>query len=58
MMLFAAGLGVGLFFFGVSESINWYTDKSSRFGHLPDHERAKQALNQIYLHWCLHGWSP
>eukprot|EP01023_Acetabularia_acetabulum_P042350 TRINITY_DN417_c1_g1_i1.p1 TRINITY_DN417_c1_g1~~TRINITY_DN417_c1_g1_i1.p1 ORF type:complete len:740 (+),score=151.80 TRINITY_DN417_c1_g1_i1:108-2327(+) len=69
MMLFAAGLGIGLFFFGVAEPVfhyePCYTDpfagpgsgcEGNRYAQLPDNERAQWAINLTYYHWGLYGW--
>lgn len=55
-LLFAAGMGIGLVFYGVSEPL-------SHFAHPrpgvtgSDIEIAQQAISQTYLHWGVHAWS-
>ena len=53
MMLFACGVGVGLFFYGVAEPIFHYT-KLNRYSAnptLPDNELAQMAINLLMFHW-------
>lgn len=57
-MLFAAGVGVGLFYYGVYESVWHYTDESTRWNALNDNERAQHALMITVFHWGVHGWIP
>jgi choline/glycine/proline betaine transport protein len=55
-MLFAAGMGIGLVFYGVAEPLSHYA--SPRPGVTgTDDELAGQALSQTYLHWGVHAWS-
>ncbi|ROS61939.1 choline/glycine/proline betaine transport protein [Frigoribacterium sp. PhB160] len=55
-MLFAAGMGIGLVFYGVAEPLSHYA--SPRPGVTgTDNELAGQALSQTYLHWGVHAWS-
>lgn len=54
-MLFSAGIGIDLLFFGVSEPLMHYLTPH------PDIEPAsaqamREALPQAFLHWGLHGW--
>ena len=58
-MLFSAGVGVGLFFFGVSEPLfhqsgNYYTTP----GYRSQNEVDQWALNITMYHWGFAGWSP
>lgn len=67
-MLFSAGIGIGILFFGVAEP-SFYFDNSGNFGYPnnpwadqqglaePDRERAVVALALTYFHWGLHGWA-
>merc|ERR1712232_161733 len=57
-MLFSAGIGVGLFFFGVSEplwhqSSHWY----AQAGYHNQDEIDMFALNLTVFHWGITGWS-
>ena len=53
MMLFACGVGVGLFFYGVAEPIFHYTTRNrySADSSLPDNELAQMAINLPMYHW-------
>ncbi len=54
-MLFAAGTGVGLLFYGVAEPLAFYA--APPFGTERTAEAARDALVHSYFHWGLHGWS-
>lgn len=54
-MLFSAGMGIGLLFYGVSEPISHYD--SPPFGPSQSIESAKVSLEQTYLHWGFHAWA-
>ncbi|WP_254784699.1 MULTISPECIES: BCCT family transporter [unclassified Curtobacterium] len=55
-LLFAAGMGIGLVFYGVSEPLSHFA--SPRPGVTGDeNELAQQALVQTFLHWGLHAWA-
>jgi len=53
MMLFACGVGVGLFFYGVAEPIFHYTTRNrySADPSIPDNELAQIAINLPMYHW-------
>ena len=53
MMLFACGVGVGLFFYGVAEPIYHYTTRNrySANPSIPDNELAQIAINLPMYHW-------
>ncbi|KAL7551145.1 hypothetical protein ACHAWF_014345 [Thalassiosira exigua] len=58
-MLFSAGIGVAIFFFGVSEPLyhqsgNWYTAQ----GYRSQNEIDQWALNITMNGWGFAGWSP
>ncbi|MDO4233032.1 MAG: choline BCCT transporter BetT [Lautropia sp.] len=53
-MLFSAGIGIDLLFFGVSEPLTHYLTPPVGEGGTPLAARA--ALAQTFLHWGLHGW--
>jgi len=57
-MLFACGVGVGLFFYGVGEPIAHYTspNRYTSDRYMPDNMVAQNALNQTFYHWGLHPW--
>jgi choline/glycine/proline betaine transport protein len=55
-LLFAAGMGIGLVFWGVAEPLNHFA--SPRPGVTgSDLELGQQAITQTFLHWGLHAWS-
>ncbi|WP_250897170.1 BCCT family transporter [Curtobacterium flaccumfaciens] len=55
-LLFAAGMGIGLVFYGVSEPLTHFA--SPRPGVTgSESELAQQALTQTFLHWGLHAWA-
>lgn len=55
-LLFAAGMGIGLVFYGVSEPLSHFiTPKPGVTGS--QSLLAQQALSQTYLHWGIHAWS-
>ncbi|KAE9539245.1 BCCT family transporter [Ursidibacter maritimus] len=53
-MLFAAGMGVGLMFFGVAEPLTHYFS-SITSGSLE--QRQQQALMHTVFHWGIHAWA-
>ena len=67
-MLFSAGVGIGILFFGVAEPI-FYFDNSGAFGYpnnphadvagatSMDLTRAVHAMRVTYFHWGFHGWA-
>eukprot|EP00794_Sanderia_malayensis_P003779 gene3779-4302_t len=58
-MLFAAGIGIGLFYFGVAEPIYHYEAKNygNRYwNRYTDNQRAQDAINLTFFHWGIHGW--
>ena len=58
MMLFACGIGVGLFFFGVAEPIFHYIgpNRYTTDPTMPDNTVAQVAMNLTLYHWGIHGW--
>ena len=54
-MLFSAGIGIDLLFFGASEPLTHYLMPHA--GLTPaSSEAMQQAVAQTFLHWGLHGW--
>lgn len=49
-MLFAAGMGVGLMFFGVAEPLSHYTSPISN-------SQAQAAMLHTFFHWGIHAWA-
>ncbi|MGF1700128.1 BCCT family transporter [Photobacterium makurazakiensis] len=58
-MLFAAGMGIGLLFWGVAEPAAYFTDWwGTPFNVEPYTEEAKAlAMGATIFHWGIHGWS-
>ena len=54
-MLFSAGMGIGLVFFGVAEPIQHYA--SPPVGEGQTVEAARQAMVLTFFHWGLHAWA-
>lgn len=55
-MLFSAGMGIGLVFWGVAEPIMHYTDPPE--GVMPETvEAARTGLRYTFFHWGLHPWA-
>ncbi len=67
-MLFSAGVGIGILFFGVAEPM-FYFDNSAGFGYpnnpfadqagalAMNEARAVAAMRVTYFHWGFHGWA-
>ncbi|RKZ90354.1 MAG: BCCT family transporter [Candidatus Parabeggiatoa sp. nov. 1] len=54
-MLFSAGMGAGLIFWGVAEPVFHYLSPPGMEGKTP--EAARMAMIITNLHWGLHAWS-
>ncbi len=54
-MLFSAGIGIGLLFYGVAEPIFFYL--SPPYGQGETIESARLAMGFTFLHWGLHAWA-
>lgn len=54
-MLFAAGMGIGLVFFGVAEPVNHFTKPP--VGDPASIQAARTAMEISYFHWGLHAWA-
>ena len=54
-MLFSAGMGIGLLFFGVAEPIMHYTAPPKGAGGTV--AAAREAMSLTFFHWGLHAWS-
>lgn len=55
-LLFAAGMGIGLVFYGVSEPLSHFVHPRPGVSGTPE-QFAQQALTQTYLHWGVQAWS-
>lgn len=58
-MLFAAGMGIGLLFWGVAEPTAYYTDWFGTPLNVPPMtpEAKSLALGATIFHWGIHGWA-
>ena len=54
-MLFSAGMGVGLLYFGVSEPVMHFL--SPPVGEAGSMSAAKEAIKITFFHWGLHAWA-
>ncbi|MDR7857320.1 BCCT family transporter [Tissierella sp.] len=54
-MLFSAGMGIGLVFWGVAEPLNHYLYPMGMTGGTP--EAANFAIFSSFLHWGIHPWA-
>ncbi|KAB8127033.1 BCCT family transporter [Gracilibacillus oryzae] len=54
-MLFSAGMGVGLVFWGVTEPVMHYT--TPPYGEGSTSEAASLAMKFTFFHWGLHPWA-
>ncbi|NYT84309.1 BCCT family transporter [Pollutimonas harenae] len=54
-MLFSAGMGIGLMFFGVAEPVMHFV--SPPVGDAETVAAAREAMNITFFHWGLHAWS-
>ncbi len=53
-MLFSAGMGIGLLFFGVAEPVMHFL--TPPVGEGQTIEAAREAMNITFFHWGLHAW--
>jgi len=54
-MLFAAGMGIGLMFFGVAEPLMHYlSPPTAETGSI---EAVQEAMKMTFFHWGLHAWA-
>jgi choline/carnitine/betaine transport len=60
-MMFSAGMGIGLMFYGVNEPLTFFADTA---GYAPpgteglsDPQRAEAAMAHTLFHWTLHPWA-
>ncbi|XCP84557.1 BCCT family transporter [Roseburia hominis] len=54
-MLFSAGMGIGLVFWGVAEPLNFYMAPIGAEAGTP--AAAQFAITKAFLHWGLHPWA-
>ena len=53
-MLFSAGMGIGIMFFGVAEPVMHYSSPPS--AAVGSAQAAQQAMTITFFHWGLHAW--
>lgn len=53
-MLFSAGMGIGLLFYGVAEPIMHFS--APRMAEPGTIEAAREAMQITFMHWGLHAW--
>ena len=56
-MLFSAGMGVGLVFYGVAEPLSYTTTAPKPGWDVEGVEASGLAMAQTFLHWGLHPWA-
>lgn len=56
-MLFAAGMGIGLVFYGVGEPLTFATEDPKPGWPDEQSERGLLAMAQTFVHWGLHPWA-
>lgn len=55
-MLFSAGVGIGLIFYGTAEPISHYA-VSSPTGEIGTDQGIKDAMRFTFFHWGIHAWA-
>ena len=55
-MLFCAGMGVGLVFWGISEPLSHYIAPSAEIASASP-ESAEFAIKSSFMHWGVHAWA-
>ena len=56
-MMFSAGMGIGLMFYGVSEPITHFASPPPGTGGAGNPEAAQNAMATTLFHWTLHPWA-
>ncbi|MEW2397353.1 BCCT family transporter [Streptomyces sp. NPDC046862] len=56
-MMFSAGMGIGLMFYGVSEPLSHYTTPPPGTNPQGSGERMETAMATTLFHWTLHPWA-
>ena len=56
-MLFAAGMGIGLVFYGIGEPLTYATVDPKPGWSGDDKELAGMAMAQTFVHWGVHPWA-
>ncbi|CAL9362814.1 BCCT family transporter [Streptomyces sp. enrichment culture] len=56
-MMFSAGMGIGLMFYGVSEPLAHYVDPPPGTAPADSGQRMEVAMATTLFHWTLHPWA-
>lgn len=56
-MLFAAGIGIGVIFWGPSEPLAYFINPPPHTNEAESVEAMHQAMAQTYFHWGFHAWA-
>ncbi len=56
-MMFSAGMGIGLMFYGVSEPLFFFVEPPPGTGEAGNPEAAQNAMATTLFHWTLHPWA-
>jgi glycine betaine transporter len=56
-MMFAAGLGAGLLFYGIAEPVSHWTAPPHGLAEPRSEDAALTALRYTYFHWGFNGWA-
>ncbi|WP_189866209.1 BCCT family transporter [Streptomyces poonensis] len=56
-MMFSAGMGIGLMFYGVSEPLSHYVQPPPGTSPANSGERMETAMATTLFHWTLHPWA-
>ncbi|WP_282141499.1 glycine betaine uptake BCCT transporter [Cytobacillus oceanisediminis] len=56
-MLFSAGMGIGLVFWGAAEPIYHYAVGSPTGGEVGTDQAIRHAMRYTYFHWGIHAWA-
>ncbi|MGH3431780.1 MAG: BCCT family transporter [Thermocrispum sp.] len=56
-MMFSAGMGIGLMFWGVAEPLTFFTDPPPGAAEAGTNEAIEVAMSTSLFHWTIHPWS-
>ncbi|MFC6285215.1 BCCT family transporter [Nocardioides sp. GCM10027113] len=56
-MMFSAGMGIGLMFYGVSEPVSHFVSPPPGTGEAGNPEAVQHAMATTLFHWTLHPWA-